>query len=96
MAFFIRQNLASDFAVDPQHDYCADNCDHKASEVEAVNAAMAEECADPATYYRTHDPQNNGNDETATIFTWHNPFRKDPCDQTKDNPRKNTHLLLLI
>src|SRR5699024_5614117 len=78
--------LAFDFPVNQQHNYRANYGDHEAAEVKAINFPVAKESTNPTTNNSTCNPQNDGHKEATTIFTWHDPFRQDTSNQTKNNP----------
>jgi hypothetical protein len=84
-------NLAFDFSVDKQNNQRTNHRNGKAAEVEPIDLAKTELRTDPAADYRANNPQYYGDDKPTAIFAWHDPLRKDPRNQPKDNPGYNSH-----
>src|SRR5690349_546496 len=55
-----------------------------------VRSVQSQSPSDPTTEERTHDPQNDRDEDSARIFAGHNELRNRTDNEPEDNPAKKT------
>lgn len=78
--------LTFNLSVDKQHDNRANNGNHEAAKIEAIDFTKAKQRADPSADYGTDYPQQDSHKESTTIFTWHDLLRQNTGNKPKNNP----------
>ena len=71
--------------IDDEHDDRSDDGDEQTVNVEARYSMSTHKTENPATDYRSYDPQYDVQENAFTSLI-HNLAADKPCDQAQDNP----------
>src|SRR5690606_41411706 len=74
-----------------QQEKRAQNGQHKASEIKAVDATESEQRSKEAAKQRPGDAEQDRDDDAARVVTRHDEFRDDAGNESENDPSQNSH-----
>src|SRR6516165_11313031 len=78
-------------AVKEQHNNPAADSQGHTPHVKSREIAEPEEIAEKATHDRSHDPQQDGGNDSSRCFPRHKEFRQKTGDEAEHDPRDYPH-----